>query len=386
MNFKTLYARTNTGAVQQWTVTVGENFYTTTYGQKDGQLVTTEPSFCAGKNIGKANKTSPQSQAIKEAQALYKKKLKEGYKENIDEIDNEGFFEPQLAKQFEDYKDKVTYPLAAEDKLNGIRCIFSKKGAFSRKGEEFHCLDHLKEELAPLFEKHPDLILDGELFNPVLKNELNKIASLVSVNRKITDVTDEDRARAKEIIQYHVYDGFNLDLIQTHGLRTNHASPFSVRKYALKLVIDNLNSVKVHDFTIVFSEQEIKELMEKVRAEKREGIMLKVLDAPYENKRSKNTLKLKIFYDDEFEVVGFEEGTGNWKGKVKKVICKLKKPATNGKTTFESNIRGSMETLADLWENREQHLGKLVTVEYQELSPYGVPLIPYCEPMFRDYE
>ena len=114
--------------------------------------------------------------------------------------------------------------------------------------------------------------------------------------------------------------------------------------------------------------------------------MLKVLAAPYENKRSKNLLKLKVFYDDEFEVLGFCEGTGNWAGKVKKVICKLKTPSTNGKTEFESNIRGSMEVLAALWLDRNKHVGKIVTVEYQELSPYGVPLIPYCEPMFRDYE
>lgn len=376
---KTLYARTNTGAIQQWSVEVGENFYTTTYGQKDGQLVTTEPSLCAGKNIGKANETSPTQQAIKEAQALYKKKLKEGYKEELSAIDYEGFFEPQLAKQFEDYKDKISYPLAVEDKLNGIRCIITREGAFSRKGEEFHCLGHIKEELTELFEEFPKLILDGELFNPSLKNELNRIASLVSVNRKPDDVSDDDRKRAKEIVQFHVYDGFGAENVTKH-------SPFQERKSFLHLIIRGFNSVKFHDYFLVHNYEEVFAEMKKVRAEKREGIVLKVLAAPYENKRSKNMLKLKVFYDDEFEVLGFEQGTGNWANKVKKVICKLKVPATNGKTSFESNIRGSMVELAALWDDREKHIGKLVTVEYQELSPYGVPLIPYCEAVFRDYE
>ncbi len=107
MKLNTLYARTNTGATQEWTITVGDNYYTTTYGQKDGQLVTTDPSYCTGKNLGKKNETSPHNQALKEAKALFVKKLKEGYKENIDEIDDEGFFQPQLAKQFEDYKDSI---------------------------------------------------------------------------------------------------------------------------------------------------------------------------------------------------------------------------------------------------------------------------------------
>lgn len=384
MTFKTLYARTNTGAIQQWQVEVGENFYTTTYGQKDGQLVKTDPSLCLGKNLGKANETSPTQQAIKEAQALYKKKLKEGYKEELSAIDDEGFFEPQLAKQFEDFKDKVVYPLALEDKINGIRCIITKKGAFSRKGEEFFCLEHIKEELAELFNKYPQLILDGELYNPALKNELNKIASLVSVNRKITDVSAEDQERAKQIVEFWVYDGFNIYV--PDGLNFVQGSPFEHRKHGLRQILNNLSFVKLHDYRTVGSYEEILAEMKKVREEKREGVVLKVLDAPYQNKRSKNMLKLKIFYDDEFEVLGFEQGTGNWANKVKKVICKLKVPATNGKTDFESNIRGSMVELGELWANREKHVGKIVTVEYQELSPYGVPLIPYCEPMFRDYE
>ncbi len=379
MKFNTLYARTNTGAIQQWQVEVGENFYTTTYGQKDGQLVKTDPSLCLGKNLSKANETTPTQQAIKEAQALYKKKLKEGYKEELSAIDDEGFFEPQLAKQFEDYKDDVIYPLALESKLNGIRCILTTKGAFSRKGEEFHCLSHIKEEAAKIFAQYPNAVLDGELYNPALKNELNKIASLVSVNRKITDVSAEDQARAKEIIQFHVYDGFD-------GSNSTKSSPFKTRKEVLRAQIKDCEFVKLHDYILVNNYEEILKIMEKVRADKEEGVMLKVLAAPYENKRSKNLLKLKVFYDDEFEVLGFEQGTGNWANKVKKVICKLKTPATNGKTDFESNIRGSMVELGELWQNRERHVGKFVTVEYQELSPYGVPLIPYCEPMFRDYE
>lgn len=383
MKFNTLYARTNTGAVQEWTVFVRENFYTTTYGQKDGKLVSTEPSYCLGKNLGKKNETSPQDQAIKEAKALYKKKLKEGYFEDVTHIDKETFFQPQLAKSFNKYIDKVVYPLAAEDKLNGIRCAITKKGAFSRTGEEFHCIDHIKDELAPLFEENPKLVLDGELFNPLHKNELNKIASLVSVNRKSADVTDEDKQRAKDIVQFHCYDG----MFFSHAkVEINDKSEFQYRKYALKQKLIGLFYVKYHDYVLVKNYEEIDALMKKVKEENREGLVIKVLDAPYQNKRSSNMLKLKLFIDEEFEVIEFLEGTGNWAGKVKKVVCKLNVPATNGKTTFESNIRGTMEQLTELWINRMQHIGKFVTVDFQEWSPYGVPLIPYCDPMFRDYE
>jgi len=387
MKFKTLYARTSTGAIQEWTILAEDNYYYTIYGQKDGQLVTTLPSYCEGKNIGKKNETSPQAQAIKEAKAIYKKKIKEGYKENVEDIDEETFFQPMLAKKFVDYQDKVVYPVIVDNKLNGIRIILKKDGAFSRTGEEFHCLDHIKNELAALFVRYPSLILDGELYNESLKNELNVIASLVSVNRKETDVTNEDREKAEEIVQFHVYDGYNfydIDLNYRVLRETDHV----FRRIGIRTMFESI-SLKytfAHPYAMVDSFEEIAAMMEVVKQEKREGLVIKNPNAPYENKRSKHMLKLKVFMDEEFEVVGFLEGTGNWAGKVKKVVCKLNVPATNGKTTFESNIRGKMPQLEELWNTRDQHIGKKVTVDFQEYSPYLIPLIPYCDPFFRDYE
>lgn len=387
MTLPRLYARTSTGAIQQWDIEVQGGAYRTIYGQINGQFVATAFTFCKGKNTGKANATTDDEQALKEAQAIWKKKLKEGYKEDITQIDEETFFQVQLADKFTKYQDKIVYPVGAEDKLNGIRCTITKKGAFSRTGEEFFCLDHIKEELEPLFDKFPNLRLDGELFNPALKNELNKIASLVSVNRKEKDVSAEDQQRAKEIVQYHVYDGFGFHLATMDGnVEVEQSSSFMWRKEALSELLKYGNFVKFHKFELVNSYDEIVKMMDSVKAEGREGLVIKVLDAPYLNKRSKFMLKLKLFQDEEFEVIEFLEGEGNWAGKVKKVVCKLNTPATNGKLMFESNIRGTMEELAQLWIDREQHIGKWVTVDFQEYSPYGVPLIPYCYPLFRDYE
>jgi len=115
--------------------------------------------------------------------------------------------------------------------------------------------------------------------------------------------------------------------------------------------------------------------------------MLKELEAPYENKRSKYFLKHKNWEDDEFEVEGFTEGSGNWAGCAKTVICKLHKPNTKtGETIFEATLRGNLAELTELWNNRTKYRGKMITVDYQELSQYGVPLIPYANALFRDYE
>jgi hypothetical protein len=46
---------------------------------------------CSGKNIGKKNETTPEQQALAEAQAMWTKKLELGSYESINDIDNKFF-------------------------------------------------------------------------------------------------------------------------------------------------------------------------------------------------------------------------------------------------------------------------------------------------------
>ena len=379
MHLPILYKRTSSGAIQQWEIIVYKNTFRTIYGQVGGQLVYNKGTICKGKNIGKKNESTPEQQAETEAKAKWEKQLKKNYKVDITKVDEKTFFEPMLAKQFIDYKDKIVYPVAIEDKLNGIRCVITKNGAFSRKGEQFFCIDHIKDALIPLFKMYPDAILDGELFNPIYKNRLNKISELVSVNRKEKDISEDDIKNSKEIVQYHIYDAINYGncTISTH---------FFERKLELNKLIKNIQFCYYVSPDIANNIEDIEKALLKSKNENREGIMIKILNAPYENKRSKYFLKYKNFKDEEFEVLGFKEGKGNWTGCVKMVTCRLNKPATDGRLEFDSNIRGNMEDLKNLWETKDDHIGKKITVEYQEMSEFGIPLIPYCDCIFRTYE
>jgi len=131
----TLYARTNTGAVQQWIVEIQDSKYRTSFGQVDGKIQTTKWTECKGTNIGRSNERSAKEQAIFEAEALWKKKKDSGYTESVKEIDVVQFVEPMLAKNFEDYQEELNYPVYSQPKLDGIRCIATKNGLFSRNGK-----------------------------------------------------------------------------------------------------------------------------------------------------------------------------------------------------------------------------------------------------------
>ena len=136
-NLPTLYARTQTGAIQTWTVTIHENKYQTTFGQIDGKLQTTNWTECYGTNTGRSNERTPWEQAKFEAEALWKKKKDSGYYETIKDIDVVKFVEPMLAKNFEDYSDKISFPVYSQPKLDGClhegSLISTDKGLISIK-------------------------------------------------------------------------------------------------------------------------------------------------------------------------------------------------------------------------------------------------------------
>ena len=99
-------------------------------------------------------------------------------------------------------EDKADYPAFIQPKLDGVRCLFTAKGAFSRANNQFMNVEHIEKALKPFFAKNPTAILDGELYNHGLKDDFEKIISLVK-KRKPTDL---DKAEATELVQYHVYD------------------------------------------------------------------------------------------------------------------------------------------------------------------------------------
>ena len=120
-------------------------------------------------------------------------------------------------------KPMLAYPVSAkpidynkptfiQPKLDGVRCLiqydeekeFNSGGviAYSRTGKEWKNINHILGILRPFFMKYPNHILDGELYNHDLKNDFEKIISLV---RK-TKPTEEDRLESREMVQFHCYD------------------------------------------------------------------------------------------------------------------------------------------------------------------------------------
>ena len=107
-----------------------------------------------------------------------------------------------LAHKFDEKRVDFNQPTYIQPKLDGVRCLFTKDGAFSRAGNQFMNVEHIEYDLKPVFNRYPNLILDGELYNHGLKDDFNKIISLVKKKKP----TKDDRIEAEQLVQYHMYD------------------------------------------------------------------------------------------------------------------------------------------------------------------------------------
>lgn len=94
--FPTLYSRASNGSIQEWTIKVYGHQYWTESGQYGGKITISAPTTVSGKNIGRSNETTAEEQALKDAEAKWKKQKKTGYFEDINDIDNMSYVEPML--------------------------------------------------------------------------------------------------------------------------------------------------------------------------------------------------------------------------------------------------------------------------------------------------
>jgi len=356
-----LYKRDSKGKTRVWEVEVGysNDDYAgirTVAGLDNGKKVTSEWNLSEAKNVGKSNSTTAYTQAQAEAKALWDKRIEKEYFVDIGMIDSYDKFDPMLAGDYTKVKVKPTSGYS-QPKLDGIRCIANSKGLWTRTGKPITSCPHILEEVRDLLESNPNVTLDGELYNHELKQDFNKIVSLV---RK-TKFTDADLAESQRLVQYHVYD--------IH-CSTNPDVTFSIRNVELEEYVTDSFEQYVHLVPTTFynDQDELDELYSAYTADGYEGQMVR-LDEKYENKRSKYLLKRKEFITEEFEVVSMEEGQGNWSGHTKRFILRLADGREVG-----AGVRGNQDQLSKLWESQETP--SWATLRYFDLTPDGIPRFP----------
>lgn len=358
-----LYKRDPNGGIRVWWVeTVGSvhgngMLHRTHSGLEDGAIVTS----------GWTDDSSPDK-----VSALYRKQLNQGrYHEHRKDVDKFTYNEPMLAKTYNPDKPHRSEPFYMQPKLDGLRCIASSEGLFSRTGKPFTSLNHIRQALTPFFEEHPDVILDGELYNHDLHDDFNKISGLVRRGQASAETVAK--------IQYHVYDMWSPEVFsQRYWFLQNY---FEVKYYP---TIQLVETVASHSGDPGEGPVDPDAWMAYWLEQGYEGMMYRYDLAGYEDrgKRAWQLQKRKTFFTEEFTVVSITEGNGNRSG-----IAGSINYVTEDGIEFDSGILGDYVYCKSLLINKDKYIGGTGTVRFPEKFPSGKPRFPVTidlQPFSRD--
>lgn len=372
MDNQKFYKINSKGKELFWEIQVEKNIITTKSYYKDGKIKCYTKEI-QGKNLNKKNSTSNEEQAIKEAKSKIQTKLKyEGY--NL--YNNLSLNEHQSSRKHQSndcicvnltepkikcmllkeatFKEKwIEEGCFQQPKLDGLRCLaFFFKNQWqliSRNEKEYLFLNHIKNDLNFL---DCNFIYDGELMHP---DGFQTLCSLATVQRKIHP--------AKELEEQITFEIFDIVSNDIQSKRFEHLFKF--------IHINTLgNSIRIVNTIEVSKVNDIKKIHEIYISKGFEGSVLRSKNALYEHKRSSLCVKIKDFDSNEYEVVGYREGTGTDKNLV---VWRCK---TDEGLEFEcvpklSDIQRKTQFLEG-----EKYLGKLLTIKHQGYTNDNIPRFP----------
>lgn len=377
---KTLYQLNSNGRAKVWTVEVVKVDETLSnivihHGLEGGKMVEDITPITSGLNAGKKNATSIYEQAVKDAETEYNKKVKKGYVEDKTNIKAKGethsIAEPMKGYPYHPQGKVMKGKTLDELKLRGETVVFQRKldgyrirlkvnktdvAFYSSGGDILPTFPHIERVIREGYEEFvrsygiSEFFLDGEMYSHGIEGGFNTISSACGTRVHITPEKEELRGK----MDFHLFDIISSE-------------PYPVRYKMLYPFIDG--PVVLVNNTVIekLDDETVQQHFERFVAEGYEGLMIRTLDQPYEFKRTKQLTKYKPFVDEEFQVVGFKKSiTGETLGSFE---CKM-----DDGTLIYPNPMGEIGTDAarlEIWNNREQYVGKWVNCRFMEYTIDG---------------
>lgn len=242
---------------------------------------------------------------------------------------------------------KMKFPAWIEPKLDGMRAVNVFDGDevmhLSRSGMPITTLDHTNEELLDLVKNIPTMI-DAEAMGSSFNDTMS------SVKRK---KSKEDSLACLYVFDMLPYDNFEAEssTLTYEARREVLEGLFGKKQYKY---------LKLNPRRKVNSLEEAKAVFTEFFEQGYEGAIVKASDGVYEFDRSLSWIKLKPLETGDFEITGFEEGTGKNAGKLGAFIVDF-----NG---VETKVGGgfSDKQRKEFWDSRFEMIGTIIEVKYME--------------------
>lgn len=272
--------------------------------------------------------------------------------------DDEEDIKPMLASKF-DFDKPLKEKMFVSEKLDGIRCNAiirnGKVKLYTRQGKIIEGLEQIEQELSKVF---ANAFVDGEL--------LAENCSYEDVYKETTKRV-KNKNKVKTGVKYVMFDILSLGEFNNKKCKTNYEN----RRLELDNCIDHIkinNCEHIEVLPILYEGKDMEKvlnLLDKYRKLGAEGLMCN-LNKPYEFKRSKTILKLKVMSQADVYVYDVYEGEGNFKGKLGGIKAKFIYEGQECECDCGSGFKQSEREY--YWEHKDELIDKIVTLNYFEVS------------------
>lgn len=370
---------------EQWNDELGGFVIKRSYGQLHGKI-TEAPDIVITK--GKASRTH-REQATLQFNSELKKYLDKGYKEvnkdpelyseiELQEIygdvatNSQGSLKPMLAKQADKITNQKVFDKQyyASRKIDGLRVLIykgddgelhtSSRGATNYDAAMSEILQH--PSLIKMFNNNPGLMLDGEAYKHGMT--LQALNSIARTQKTVVDYS---------VLQFYWYDIVDLEasVEERVNLINKLASEYKLTFDPERIFKENELRIQVVPQVKVSGWNNMMKLHNDYVEEGWEGLVIRLVDSKYgPNKRSNDMIKIKVYKQDTYKVVGIEQGLRKYDDMV--FILETE----DGKL-FKAKPFGDRNQKIDYTENFEKlyknHLGD---VKYFYYSDEQIPLQP----------
>ena len=248
---------------------------------------------------------------------------------------------------------RIQFPCFAQTKMDGMRGVIVKRDGrvvvFSRNGNTMTKLDkHFEAMLSSV----DNVVLDGEL--TVVDSDgklLDRKTGNGILNKTVVEtVSDEEVAR----VRFTAWDLIDVcDFDKGVDRRTGVERLSRLRAIPANPLFEVVQTFEIANL------EEAQELFKEQLAKGEEGIILKNNDHPWEDKRSKQCVKMKEVIEMDLKITGFAEGTGKASGMTGAIQVENKDGSI--KTSVGTGLDDA--TRKDIWARQEELIGTIITVK-----------------------
>ncbi len=339
-----LYRKSSIGSMMVWRIEPIDNTIVIRYGMMDGSHQTQTERV----ERGLAGRTLDQ-QIQSRIDSRVNKQLDKGYRYSIEEARSLSncnalnLYKPMLAQSYKRVKVRSLKEYYAQYKYDGHRCLIVNDGgelrAYTRRGKWITTIGHILKDMVNV----PDgMTIDGELYH-----HCTSLQTISSWTKRAQPDTLKLKYMAYDIVMDRTY-------LYRHRLLTEMFKGFD------NVVVAPTGRIK----------DSLNESLLRSRSQGYEGLILRHADTLYEpGKRSQGLIKVKSLDDVpmieiEAVVVDVKSSRDGWG-----VLSCL---TPNGQS-FDTSAPGSIEFKRTVLVNKEDYIGRSVTVQFPNYTDEGRP-------------